>query len=232
MNDKTFFPKIKFIFLFIIILIFSMHAQDSEELFILGNGFISINGVKNEVVIEKGILYNDTYMKYDTVLWVEKREKVKPLLYPQLFSGEGIVIHFTARNKKTPDIFYEFFIELNDTLSKSYRLSTASARVIAIKNGVLHPIPYVMKNLSGELIILNKKQKDYEITLYFNLQQRTDNQLENIDFRASFLLPTSKYRESDVISPIVKKSKQKIYKRNMQLAGVMVMLFLALFFFK
>lgn len=226
--------KLKFRLIIFAILIFSGFSaigQNPEEPLSLGKGFLKVDGVEKEILIEKGILFRSTAMVYDTVVWIESESKARPLFYPQLIKGTHALIRLTARDVQNPDVFYDVFLEFLDSLQNRYALNTSTARAYIIRNGELHDAPYQMKSLKGEFIVFSQKKEEYEVSLYFDLLQHNNGQDNYYDFKASFTLPAFKYRESDVATPVAKKAKQKIYKRNMQLAGLMVMIFLAIFFF-
>jgi hypothetical protein len=205
--------------------------EGNQEPLSLGSGFIGIDDQKSEIIIEKGILFSSTSMVYDTVVWIEKGNTSHPLFYPQLVKGSHAIIRLTARDVKNQNVFYDIFVELMDTLTNRYPLNTGTAKVFVIKNGELHDRPFQMKSLDGEFIIFTRKKKELEVSLYFKTMQFNWGKENLIDCKASFTLPAFEYRESDIVSPVAKKAKQKIYKRNMQLAGLMVMIFLAIFFF-
>lgn len=206
-------------------------AQPDDESLTLGKGTLLEGDSTYMVLVNYGILYSSSKLDYDTILWVEEKNQTTSFVYPQLSEGKEHVIQFKVVDEKNPEHFYEVFLHLRDSLRENLQLSMDNAVLYAIKGGQLHPHPHVLKELSGIMDLTKTNKEDYTISLTFNSTHQINTNIQTLKFSGNFLLPSSKYRESDLTSPISRKAGKKSYRRNLQLAGIMVMVFLAVFIF-
>lgn len=203
----------------------------AQEKVYLGEGFLALNGEEEPVFVEKGVLYLNTRVVVDTVAWVQSGGEFRPLFYPNLIKGSETVIRLHVVMKHDSSRNADIFIQCNDSLEFPYSLNTVSSSALIMRNSrLLKGLPGT-DMLNGEIILMEKIKNEYALNIRLQLKQRDDSGSHSYDLRLHCRLPSYNYREMDLTTPVVKKAQQKVYRRNMQLAGIMVMLFLAIFFF-
>lgn len=228
---------IKFFFLgFFLLLSLHAGAQGQEEL--LGEITLKIDdGPKTKYPIKQALLYRNVSIDYDSTILLQSSKSIKVLYYPQLDQGEENVLRLIVERKMgRKSDFYDFFINVGDSLQDSLYWENERGRIFLAHRGEVWPTRAYAENVRGEVVLVESKSNRAvtgSLHLNFDLPGLSfDRQAHHFQVEGTFDVPVGSFRETSLSTATVDRAQKQKYRNNLYLALGLTLVILVLFGFK
>lgn len=205
----------------------------------LGEVSVWINGEAEEEIfaVERALLYRNVTVAFDTTALVQSKDKLNVFYYPQFSNGKENILRLIL---ETPDEenndYYDFFVNLGDSLQQRVGFEMDSSRIFIMKNGRMTGDSSYTKKISGYILFLKGIEREEIVSGEFNLDFEfgavDKTRTTKVHMEGVLDVPIGRYREASLSSEAPDKNKKKRLRQNLMVAGAVSAIFLAIFIFK
>jgi hypothetical protein len=231
MSKFRFQLLIIFILLFVIMIPVLADETDSNKL------SIKINGEAEQLYqVQRALLYRQVKVEYDSTVLIQNDNSGQVYYYPQLDAGKENVLRLLVGtiNKEKQD-FFDFFINLGDSIKDSLTFKNDSADIFIARNGKMQLFKSTSQNINGSLYIEFEKKKVVagQLDLLFTIKNYLQiNQTRKFKINGSFEVAAGEYRELS-LGMTTQENKSKMKRRqNLYIALIITVFVVAYFGFK
>jgi hypothetical protein len=195
---------------------------------------IKINGEAEQLYqVQRALLFRQVKVEYDSTVLIQNDTSSQVYYYPQLDAGKENVLRLlvgTINNEKQD--FFDFFINLGDSVRDSLTFKDDSADIFIARNGKMQLFKSTSQNINGFLQVESKKEKVIagQMDLSFTIKNYLQiNQTENFQIKGSFGVTTGDYRELNMGMTTKEKETKSKRRHALYLAIIVSVFFIAIF---
>jgi hypothetical protein len=225
--------KLRFLicsFIFLNSLVFTLWAQQTEGEFGTIAAKLDDNPEK-QYHVTQAFVYRRAALDFDTTALIQDEDDYEILYYPQINAGKEYILRLILKLPETPgEDFYDVFINMGDSLKKSYNLEDKTSKIFITHNGKLQKHKQYVENVTG-LVLVNQ---DLETQEMISGELHTDfdisfsgNKSHHLNLSGSFEVPTGDYRTSTIASKKPDKNKERYKSRLYTALAISAIIILA-----
>jgi hypothetical protein len=188
--------------------------------------------------VERALLYRNVSVSFDTSALVQSKYDLSLFYYPQFTNGKGNILRLILETpEEDNNDYYDFFVNLGDSLPQRVGFEMDSSRIFMIKNGTMSRDSSYTNKISGYFLFIKGIQNEEIVSGEFNLDFEFTSSVNRSSATAVHMegvldVPIGRYKEASLSSEAPDKYKKKRLRQNLLVAGAVSAIFLAIFIFK
>lgn len=191
---------------------------------------LKIDGIEKKFKVENALFYKDATIKFDTTVQVSTEDSFENYYYPQIVAGDNNIIRMILKKSEQT---YDLLIEFNADASDKIELNDNNAKAIINSGFKLQSSNQFAENIKGKVELIGLSDNAIRKAIIdLNFSRMVGDKSDLVAVKGSFVPVYADLNSESVFSEIIRAKGENEYIRHLELAGIIVSIFLIMFLTK